>query len=48
MSKTIFSILMIIIGLGLGVGLSFLINALRVSNASKKIEILSEKTKVKN
>ena len=45
MSKTIFSILMIIIGLGLGVGLSFLINALRFSNASKKIEILSEKAR---
>ena len=43
MSKTILSILMIMIGLILGVGLSVLINFIRVSNAVKKIEILSEK-----
>lgn len=45
MSKTILSILMIMIGLVLGVGLSVLINFIRVSNTVKKIEILSEKAK---
>lgn len=45
MSKTILSILMIMIGLILGVGLSVLINFIRVSNAVKKIEILSEKAR---
>ncbi len=45
MSKTILSILMIMIGLVLGVGLSVLINFIRVSNAVKKIEILSEKAR---
>ena len=40
MSKIILSILMIMIGLILGVGLSVLINFIRVSNAVKKIEIL--------
>ena len=43
MSKTILSILMIMIGLILGVGLSVLINFIRVSKAVKKIEILSER-----
>lgn len=45
MSKTILSILMIMIGLILGVGLSVLINFIRVSNAVKKIGILSEKAR---
>ena len=45
MSKVILSILMIMIGLFLGVGLSVLINFIRVSNAVKKIEILSEKAR---
>ena len=45
MSKIILSILMIMIGLILGVGLSVLINFIRVSNAVKKIEILSEKAR---
>ena len=45
MSKTILSILMIMIGLVLGVGLSVLINFIRVSNAVKKIDILTEKAK---
>ena len=45
MSKTILSILMIMIGLILGVGLSVLINFIRVSKAVKKIEILSERAR---
>ena len=45
MSKIILSILMIMIGLILGVGLSVLINFIRVSNAVKKIGILSEKAR---
>ena len=45
MSKTILSILMIIIGLFLGLSLSVLINFIRVSNAAKKIDELKEKTK---
>ena len=45
MSKTILSILMIIIGLFLGLSLSVLINFIRVSNAAKKIDELKEKAK---
>jgi len=43
MDSTTFSILLVIVGLVLGVGLTFLINAFRVNNAQSKIKTLSEK-----
>ena len=43
MNKTVFSILLVIIGLVLGTLLTFLINKIRVNNAEKKIKSLSEK-----
>lgn len=43
MNSTVFSILLVIVGLVLGVGLTFLINAFRVNNAQSKIKTLSEK-----
>ena len=43
MDNTILSILLIIIGLFLGIGFTFLINHFRVNNAESKIKTLSEK-----
>ena len=43
MNKTVFSILLVIIGLVLGTLLTFVINKIRVNNAEKKIKSLSEK-----
>lgn len=43
MDNTIFSILLVIIGLLLGIGFTFLINHFRVNNAEAKIKVLSEK-----
>ena len=43
MNSTIFSILLVIIGLFFGIGLTFLINHFRVNNAESKIKSLAEK-----
>ena len=43
MNSTIFSILLVIIGLFFGIGLTFLINHFRVNNAETKIKSLAEK-----
>lgn len=43
MNSTVFSILLVIIGLFLGIGLTFIINHFRVNNAESKINQLSEK-----
>ena len=43
MNKTVFSILLVIIGLVLGIALTFIINKIRVSNAESKIKKLNEK-----
>ena len=43
MDSTVFSILLVIIGLFLGIGFTFLINHFRVNNAESKIRTLSEK-----
>ncbi len=43
MNSTMFSILLVIIGLFVGTGLTFLINHFRVNNAESKIKTLSEK-----
>ncbi len=43
MNNTVFSILLVIIGLFLGIGLTFIINHFRVNNAESKIKQLSEK-----
>lgn len=43
MNSTIFSILLVIIGLFFGIGLTFLINHFRVNNAETKIKSLGEK-----
>ena len=45
MNSTVFSILLIIIGLFVGIGLTFLINHFRVNNAESKIKGLSEKAR---
>ena len=43
MNKTLFSILLVIIGLVVGILLTFLINHFRVNNAQSKIKKLNEK-----
>ena len=43
MNSTIFSILLVIIGLFFGICLTFLINHFRVNNAESKIKIYAEK-----
>lgn len=45
MNNTVFSILLVIIGLFLGIGLTFIINHFRVNNAESKINQLSEKAR---
>ena len=45
MNSTVFSILLVIIGLFLGIGLTFIINHFRVNNAESKINQLSEKAR---
>ena len=43
MNNIMFSVLLVIIGLFLGIGLTFIINHFRVNNAESKIKALSEK-----
>ena len=43
MNSTLFSILLVIIGLFFGICLTFLINHFRVNNAESKIKIYAEK-----
>ena len=43
MNNKVFSILLVIIGLALGIGITFLINHFRVKNAENKIKSLKEK-----
>ena len=45
MNSTVFSILLVIIGLVVGIVLTFVINKIRVNNAESKIKSLTEKAK---
>ena len=45
MNSTVFSILLVIIGLVVGIILTFVINKIRVNNAESKIKSLTEKAK---
>ena len=48
MNSEMFSILLVIIGLFLGIGLTFLINHFRVNNAESKIKSYLEGNRIKN